>query len=31
MCLDKAGKKAEWTLLLCNIPKYRASHIHTVG
>lgn len=30
LLLDQAGRKASWTLELCDVPAYTASHLHTV-
>jgi hypothetical protein len=29
--VDEEGKKAAWTLTLCDVPQYVASHLHSMG
>jgi len=31
LTVDEGGKKASWTLELCDAPSYLASHLHTVS
>jgi hypothetical protein len=31
LMVDESGKKASWTLELCDTPAYIASHLHTVS
>jgi hypothetical protein len=31
LTVDEKGKKAAWTLKLCNVPTYVASHLHSVS
>jgi hypothetical protein len=31
LLVDAEGKKAAWTLKLCDVPQYIASHLHSVS
>ncbi len=31
LIVDESGKKASWTLELCDVPQYVASHLHIVS
>lgn len=31
LTVDEGGKKASWTLELCDVPSYLESHLHIVS